>query len=163
MFACMRTRVMGNAEIGQKGAEKMTAEDVKKSLIRQLEDRGANVEHFLALIDDYVFYYKQEKKAQAEVRKNGMTIKATSASGKEYDKENPAIKAAALFNKQKLTILRENGALIHHGFRPSAFHGTNTAAFCKVPALSVPWVTSTSVPVKQARKLYFLCTAFTVS
>lgn len=56
-----------------------------------------------------------------------------------------------------------NGALIHHGFRPSAFHGTNTAAFCKVPALSVPWVTSTSVPVKQARKLYFLCTAFTVS
>ena len=62
---------------------------------------------FLALIDDYVFYYKQEKKAQAEVRKNGMTIKATSASGKEYDKENPAIKAAALFNKQKLTILRE--------------------------------------------------------
>lgn len=36
-----------------------------------------------------------------------MTIKATSASGKEYDKENPAIKAAALFNKQKLTILRE--------------------------------------------------------
>ena len=107
MFACMRTRVMGNAEIGQKGAEKMTAEDVKKSLIRQLEDRGANVEHFLAFIDDYVFYYKQEKKAQAEVRKNGMTIKATSASGKEYDKENPAIKAAALFNKQKLTILRE--------------------------------------------------------
>lgn len=78
MFACMRTRVMGNAEIGQKGAEKMTAEDVKKSLIRQLEDRGANVEHFLALIDDYVFYYKQEKKAQAEVRKNGMTIKATN-------------------------------------------------------------------------------------
>ena len=59
---------------------------------------------FLALIDDYVFYYKQEKKAQAEVRKNGMTIKATSASGKEYDKENPAIKAAALFNKQKLTM-----------------------------------------------------------
>ena len=46
----------------------MTAEDVKKSLIRQLEDRGANVEHFTALIDDYIFYYKQEKKAQADVR-----------------------------------------------------------------------------------------------
>ena len=50
---------------------------------------------------------ENEREAQAEVRKNGMTIKATSASGKEYDKENPAIKAAALFNKQKLTILRE--------------------------------------------------------
>lgn len=85
----------------------MTAEDVKKSLIRQLEDRGANVEHFTALIDDYIFYYKQEKKAQTDVRKNGLTITARSASGNEYDKENPAIKAAALFNKQKLSILRE--------------------------------------------------------
>ena len=85
----------------------MTAEDVKKSLIRQLEDRGANVEHFTALIDDYIFYYKQEKKAQADVRKNGLTITARSASGNEYDKESPAIKAAALFNKQKLSILRE--------------------------------------------------------
>lgn len=85
----------------------MTAEDVRKSLIRQLKDRGANVEHFLALIDDYIFYYKQEKKAQANVRKYGLTITARSASGNEYDKENPAIKAAALYNKQKLTILRE--------------------------------------------------------
>ena len=50
---------------------------------------------------------KQEKKAQADVRKNGLTITARSASGNEYDKENPAIKAAALYNKQKLSILRE--------------------------------------------------------
>ena len=85
----------------------MTAEQVKQSLIRQLEDRGANVDHFIALIEDYIFYYKQEKKAQADVRKNGLTITARSASGNEYDKENPAVKAAALYNKQKLTILRE--------------------------------------------------------
>lgn len=85
----------------------MTAAEVRESLIRQLEDRGANVEHFAALIDDYIFYYKQEKKLQADVRKNGMTIKATSAAGHVYDKENPAIKAAAMCNKQKLAILRE--------------------------------------------------------
>lgn len=85
----------------------MTAEQVKQSLIRQLEDRGADVDHFRALIDDYIFYYKQEKKAQADVRKKGLTITARSASGNEYDKENPAVKAAALYNKQKLTILRE--------------------------------------------------------
>lgn len=85
----------------------MTAEQVKQSLIRQLEDRGANVDHFIALIEDYIFYYKQEKRAQADVRKNGLTITARSASGNEYDKENPAVKAAALYNKQKLSILRE--------------------------------------------------------
>jgi len=85
----------------------MTAEEVKKSLIKQLEDRGANVHHFIGLIEDYVFYYKQEKRFQADVRKHGLTIKAIGAAGKEYDKDNPAIKAAALCNKQKLSILRE--------------------------------------------------------
>ena len=73
----------------------MTASDVRASLQRQLQERGAETPHFLALIDDYMFYYQQEKKMQA--------------AGKEYDKENPAIKAAALYSKQKLAILRELG------------------------------------------------------
>ena len=45
----------------------MTAEQVKKSLIKQLEDRGANVDHFVGLIEDYIFYYKQEKRFQSDV------------------------------------------------------------------------------------------------
>ena len=79
----------------------MTASDVRASLQRQLQERGAETPHFLALIDDYMFYYQQVKK--------GLTGKAKSAAGKEYDKENPAIKAAALYSKQKLAILRELG------------------------------------------------------
>ena len=86
----------------------MTASDVRASLQRQLQERGAETPHFLALIDDYMFYYQQEKKMQAAVKK-GLTVKAKSAAGKEYDKENPAIKAAALYSKQKLAILRELG------------------------------------------------------
>lgn len=86
----------------------MTASDVRSSLQRQLQERGAETPHFLALIDDYMFYYQQEKKMQAAV-KRGLTVKAKSAAGKEYDKENPAIKAAALYSKQKLAILRELG------------------------------------------------------
>ena len=86
----------------------MTASDVRASLQRLLQDRGGDTPHFLALIDDYMFYYQQEKKMQAAVKK-GLTVKAKSAAGKEYDKENPAIKAAALYSKQKLAILRELG------------------------------------------------------
>lgn len=86
----------------------MTASDVRASLQWQLQERGAETPHFLALIDDYMFYYQQEKKMQAAVKK-GLTVKAKSAAGKEYDKENPAIKAAALYSKQKLAILRELG------------------------------------------------------
>ena len=40
----------------------MTASDVRASLRRQLQERGAETPHFLALIDDYMFYYQQEKK-----------------------------------------------------------------------------------------------------
>ena len=86
----------------------MTASDVRDSLRRQLQERGAETPHFLALIDDYMFYYQQEKKMQAAVKK-GLTVRARSAAVKEYDKENPAIKAAALYSKQKLAILRELG------------------------------------------------------
>ena len=86
----------------------MTASDVRASLQLQLQERVAETPHFLALIDDYMFYYQQEKKMQAAVKK-GLTVKAKSAAGKEYDKENPAIKAAALYSKQKLAILRELG------------------------------------------------------
>lgn len=87
----------------------MNAKEVEDSLRKQLKDRGADTAHFAALLDDYMFYYKQEKKMQAEVRKRGIMVKATSAAGKEYEKENPAIKAAAMYNKQKLAILREMG------------------------------------------------------
>ena len=33
----------------------MTASDVRASLQRQLQERGAETPHFLALIDDYMF------------------------------------------------------------------------------------------------------------
>lgn len=53
------------------------------------------------------FTTSRKRKPRPTSEKNGLTITARSASGNEYDKENPAIKAAALFNKQKLSILRE--------------------------------------------------------
>lgn len=86
-----------------------TLKEIRESLEAQLKDRGADVLHFQSLLDDYMFFYRQAKKMQADVKKNGMTITAKSAAGKEYDKENPAIKAAVMYNKQQLAILKEMG------------------------------------------------------
>ena len=86
-----------------------TLKEIRESLEAQLKDRGADVLHFQALLDDYMFFYRQAKKMQADVKKNGTTITAKSAAGKEYDKENPAIKAAVMYNKQQLAILKEMG------------------------------------------------------
>ena len=53
------------------------------------------------------FIISRKRRCRRQLK--GLTVKAKSAAGKEYDKENPAIKAAALYSKQKLAILRELG------------------------------------------------------
>ncbi len=83
--------------------------DIKQSLIAQLVRKSADVSHYLSLLDDYLFYYAQEKKMHADVRKNGRIIKCISSTGKECDRENPAVKDAVLYNRQKLAILNALG------------------------------------------------------
>jgi hypothetical protein len=90
------------------GIENMSsARKVKDSLIKQLEDNHANVEHFKSLIDDYLWYWNQEKAMQKDIKVRGFTFETTSASGFPIDKENPSIKNAVAYNKQKLAILKE--------------------------------------------------------
>lgn len=81
--------------------------EVRKSLQKQLEERGANIELNRALIEDYIFYYQQEKKMQTDLRKKGLFVEAISSTGKKYEKENPAAKLAMLYNRQKLAILKQ--------------------------------------------------------
>lgn len=84
-----------------------SASKIKDSLKKQLEDKGANVEHFISLIDDYIWYWNQEKAMQKDIKKRGFMFKTTSASGYEIEKENPSVKNAIAYNKQKLAILKE--------------------------------------------------------
>ncbi|MFL0196994.1 P27 family phage terminase small subunit [Clostridium sp. WILCCON 0269] len=91
-----------------------TAKSIKESLIRQLIDNDADVEHYRSLVDDYVWYWKQEKAMQKDVKEKGCTYEATSAAGKKFEKENPSVKNAVLYNKQKLTILKELGLSIEN-------------------------------------------------
>ncbi|QNU66925.1 P27 family phage terminase small subunit [Ruminiclostridium herbifermentans] len=86
-----------------------SAKKIKDSLIKQLKDKGANVEHFSSLIDDYIWYWIQEKNMQKDIKKRGQTYIAISAAGKEYEKDNPSVKNALMYNKQKLAILKELG------------------------------------------------------
>lgn len=78
---------------------------IRESLIAQLKAKGADVDLYRALIDDYCWMYKQEREMQTDVRKRGRTYKATSASGKEYDKNNPSVDFALKYNKQMMAIL----------------------------------------------------------
>lgn len=82
---------------------------IREALIKQLRDKGAVVDHFLSLVDDYCWYWEQEKAMQKDIKKRGHSYPAISASGKDYEKENPSVKNAVQYNKQKLAILKELG------------------------------------------------------
>lgn len=82
---------------------------IKKSLIIQLKNNSANVNHYLGLIDDYIWFCEQEKEMQDDIKKRGHSFKTTSASGFPIDKENPSVKNAKMYNDHKLKILKQLG------------------------------------------------------
>lgn len=84
-----------------------TTKKIKESLVKQLENKGANVEHFLSLIDDYVWYWAQERDMQKDIKARGRTYESVSAAGHKVEKENPSVKNALMYNKQKLALLKE--------------------------------------------------------
>lgn len=84
-----------------------SARKIKDSLIKQLKEKGADVEHFLGLIDDYLWYFNQEKAMQKDIKDRGLSYETLSASGNLIVKENPSVKNAIAYNKQKLAILKE--------------------------------------------------------
>ena len=83
--------------------------NIKKSLIKQLEDNGAKVDHFIGLVDDYIWFCEQENSMQKDIKKRGQFYETASASGNPIIKENPSVKNAKLYNDQKLKILKQLG------------------------------------------------------
>ncbi len=94
-------------------ANKPTIVQIRESLIRQLEERGGNVAHFAGLIEDYIFLDTMERRMQADVKKRGVVYSAMSANkGITIEKENPSVKSAVNYNKQKLSILDKLGLTV---------------------------------------------------
>lgn len=85
---------------------------VRESLIKQLEAKGAKVDCFLDLVESYMFYTKKEREMQKDINARGLSFLATSSTGKEYMKDNPSIKNAVMYNKQRLAILDKLGLTI---------------------------------------------------
>ena len=82
---------------------------IRKSLIEQLEAKGANIPLFQDQIETYIFFVEREREMQNDIRERGLSFMAVSASGKEYVKDNPSVKNAIMYNKQQLDILTKLG------------------------------------------------------
>lgn len=81
------------------------AREVRKSFLEQLRAKGADVALYRAQIDDYMWFFQQERQMQADIRKKGRTYLTISAAGKEYEKDNPSVKNALLYSRQMIAIL----------------------------------------------------------
>lgn len=85
---------------------------IKESLIEQLTLKGADIDVYRDLIESYIFYTKLERQMQTDIKKNGLSYKAISSTGKEYNKDNPSVKNSIMYNKQRLAILSQMGLSI---------------------------------------------------
>ncbi len=103
-----RARTREKSEVRSKMAQQSQAK-IRESLMAQLRAKGADVSHFEALVDDYMEYCKLIKKMKADIKKRGMTYTATSAAGKEYEKDNPNVKLLPQYTRSQLAILKELG------------------------------------------------------
>lgn len=101
-----------NLSKGEKLKNMKNAIKIKESLIKQLENKSAATDYFLALVDDYIFYYNEERGMQEDIKTRGRSYKTKSASGFPIIKENESLKNALIFNKQKLAILKQLGLTI---------------------------------------------------
>lgn len=84
---------------------RITVKELRESLLKQIETKGAKVDVYTSLVDDYVWFWQQERAMQRDIKKRGRTYTAISSAGKEYEKNNPSVDDALKYNKQMVTIL----------------------------------------------------------
>lgn len=82
-------------------------EQVKKSLIEQLELRGAKLPFFESLIEDYMTLWKIADDLKADIKTRGVVYKDFSSVGVEMMKNNPSTKELVMVNKQMTSLLKE--------------------------------------------------------
>lgn len=84
-------------------------EKVRKSLLHQLKGKNADLDHFVGLVNDYCFYFEAVEDMKRSIADRGLTYTAVSASGKDYEKDNPAVKLLPAYTRQMLQILKDLG------------------------------------------------------
>ena len=89
--------------------KKLTEKKVRESLEAQLREKGADVAHFQDILAQYMDFRQAYLESMEDYRENGKLIKVISAAGKTCDKENPAIKQAAIASQQMRAILKDLG------------------------------------------------------
>lgn len=85
----------------------MKKSDIRNSLITQLENIGADLNHFIDLVNDYMELWDVKNSLIKDIKSRGVVYRDFSSVGVEMQKNNPSVKELVGVNRQMLSILKE--------------------------------------------------------
>lgn len=85
----------------------ISKKQVKESLIDQLERKGANIQVFRSLVEDYMKLWDTKEALLKDIKKRGISFSDYSSAGKPMVKQNPSTKEVVAVNAQMLKILAQ--------------------------------------------------------
>jgi len=80
---------------------------IEESLLEQLEMKGADMDHFVDLVEDYMSLWDVKNDLLKDIKKRGVMYKDFSSVGIEMMKNNPSVRELVGINRQMLSILKD--------------------------------------------------------
>ena len=83
----------------------VTGEQIKKDLLEQLKEKGADRGFYLDLVDQYVFFWETTKRLQHDIKDRGVSVEYNNGGGQKGYKKNDSMAELVKINGQMLKIL----------------------------------------------------------
>ena len=81
--------------------------DILESLEEQLALKGASLNHYTDLLNDYMILWDTKNALATDIKTRGVMYEDFSSQGVKMMKNNPSIKELVMVNRQMLSILKE--------------------------------------------------------
>ena len=95
------------ANFDKKKKTKKWKKSVRDSLLQQLDSKGAKVECYVDLVDDYMDLWEIKETLLADIAERGVVYTDVSSVGVEMQKNNPSTKEVVNISRQMLAILKQ--------------------------------------------------------
>lgn len=89
--------------------KKPTEAQIRASLYSQLSYKDADFPHFADLVEEYMDFWKLERKLEADIKKRGINYEEKMSTGISKIVNNPSVKDKVAVSKQKQAILEKLG------------------------------------------------------
>ena len=80
---------------------------IEESLLEQLEMKGADMDHFVDLVRDYMSLWDVKNDLLEDIKERGVMYRDFSSVGIEMMKNNPSVRELVGINRQMLSILKD--------------------------------------------------------